>query len=349
MNVYLNGNPVPWLMSECGPEIRHLCVRDILRPIYGDDAVLALYTELCSSEVRRRFFAAARGGVLGDTKRFDLFGRGAMWRFAEAVARGYDRRDPVVNATAEFIMLNCRGGSDGFIMNWKPGLEAACITGAMVRRLLEAGFDDERTERGVAWIRSHQRHDGGWLHCPIAGSMDVMRLLLFRKAGSGLEREGDASVSSCVFATYECLMALLDFGERHGRLEDVAVRGAEFLLANRLFAETTRGGAPVCAAGGRTADFGRTGFPVLLQYDTLAGLVAVARAGRFGDGRANAAFNTLIAGQNADGSYPAERWERGMLREDGRMMGRARRDPWVTLNALRLLTRAGLVSADELV
>lgn len=349
MSVYLNGNPVPWLISRCGPEVRHLCLRDILRPTCGDAAVLEGYESLRSSDAYRRFFSAARGGILGDKKRFDLVARGAMWRFAEAVARGYDRREPVVDATAEFIMQKCRGESGGFVMNWKPAIEAGCITGAMVRRLLEAGFDDERTERGIAWIREHQREDGGWLHCPIAGSMDVMWLLLFRRAGAGLAREGDASVPSCVFATFECLMALLEHGDRRGRLEEAAVSASEFLLLNRLFADITNGADSVCAAGGRASDFSRSGFPVLLHYDTLAGMIAIARAGRFGDTRGNGAFNALIAKQNTDGSFPAERRERGMLWEGGRMARHNRRDPWVTLNALRLLTRAGLVSAKDLV
>ncbi len=349
MSVYLSGNPVPWLMSRCGPEVRHLCLRDILRPACGDAAVGEGYAALRSSDAYRRFFGAAKGGVLGDTKRFDLFGHGVMWRFAEAVARGYDRGEPVVDATAEFIMRRCRGGSGGFIMNWKPALEAGCITGSMVRRLLEADFDDERTERGIAWIREHQREDGGWLHCPIAGSMDVMRLLLFRRAGAGLAREEDTSIPSCVFATFECLMALLEYGERRGRLEAAASRASEFLLGNRLFADNTNGAVSVCAAVGRASDFVRTGFPVFLQYDTLAGLIAIARAGRFGDGRVNAAFNALIARQNTDGSYPAERRERGMLWEGGMMARYNRRDPWVTLNALRLFTRAGLVSVSDLI
>ncbi|MCU0844820.1 MAG: hypothetical protein MUC76_07835 [Spirochaetes bacterium] len=349
MSVYLSGNPVPWLVSGCGPEIRYLCLRDILRGACGDAAVIEEYKTLRSSDVCRRFLGTARGGILGDTKRFDLFGSGAMWRFAEAVARGYDRREPAVDATAEFIIRSCRGDSGGFIMNWKPRLEAACVTGAMVRRLLEAGFDDERTEQGVAWIRSHQRKDGGWLHCPVAGAMDVLRLLLFRRAGNGLIRDGDSSVASCVFASFECLMALLEYGQRRGGLEPTAASGAEFLLNNRLFMSNSNPSTPVCAAGGRGADFSLTGYPILLQYDILCGLIAVARAGRFGDGRANGAFNALIAKQNVDGSFPSERLERGMLCERRSTARHGRRDPWVTLNALRFFTRAGLVSANDLV
>ncbi len=85
-------------MSRCGPEVRHLCLRDILRPACGDAAVGEGYAALRSSDAYRRFFGAAKGGVLGDTKRFDLFGTGHV-AFRGSRGRGYDRGEPVVDAT----------------------------------------------------------------------------------------------------------------------------------------------------------------------------------------------------------------------------------------------------------
>ncbi len=345
MSVYLNGNPVTWLMNECGQEIRYLCVRDILAPVMGRKAVNEEYERLRDSREHGIFFSTADGGVLGDRKSFDLVGRGAMSRLAEAVARGYDRREPAVCETAAFIIQRCRGDSGGFVMNWRPPIEAACVTGAMVRRLLEAGFDDDSTERGMEWIRTRQRHDGGWLHCPIAGSLDVVRLLLLRKAGTGLSREYDHAVGSCVFATFECLMALIEYCERRGTREKAADRALDFMLENRLFADSLRKASTVCAAGGRHSDFSRPAYSVFLQYDIVSGLIAVARAGRFGDGRESGAFNSMLAMQNPDGSFPTGRREPGM--PGGRQKNGG--DPWVTLNALRFLTRAGLVRAQELI
>ncbi|MBP7603193.1 MAG: hypothetical protein KBA15_04660 [Spirochaetes bacterium] len=345
MSVYLNGNPARWLMNECGQEMRYLCVRDIFAPVMGGKAVNEEYEKLRASREYGIFFSATGDGVLGDRKRFDLVGRGAMSRFAEAVARGYDRREPAVRQTAGFISQKCRGDSGGFIMNWRPPIEAACVTGAMVRRLLEAGFDDDSTEHGMAWIRTRQRHDGGWLHCPIAGSLDVVRLLLLRKAGTGLSREYDHAVGSCVFATFECLMALIEYGERRGTREEAADRALDFLLENRLFTDSLRGATTVCAAGGRHSDFSRPAYSVFLQYDIVSGLIAVARAGRFGDGRENGAFNSMLSLQNPDGSFPPGRGGPGMP-GGGRRTGR---DPWVTLNALRFMTRAGLVRPEDLI
>ncbi|HPI13152.1 MAG TPA: hypothetical protein PK875_04660 [Spirochaetota bacterium] len=345
MSAYLNGNPIKWLMEDCGMEIRHLCARDILRPLLGESAVADEYERLRASHEYRHFFSLARDGVLGDRRGFDLVGRGAMWRFAEAVARGYDRRELAVRETAGFLIGRCRGGSGGFVMNWTPAVEAACVTGAMVRRLIEAGFDDDSIGRGIAWITSHQRHDGGWLHCPIAGTADVFRLLLLRRAGSGLSREEDRMVGSCVFASFECLMALLEYEERRGVAAEASGRAIEFFLENRMFMGPFRGAGAACVAGGRRSGFSRYGYPVFLQYDTISGLIAIARSGRLADWRANGAFNAMLAAQNADGSFPAMGRSRGMPGRGGRLA----RDPWVTLNALRILTRAGLVRPEELV
>jgi len=341
-NRYLLGDPLPWLLRLSGPEIRYLTLRDI--PSAGAETVDIdeARNRLAAAPRLKELLASGRGGVMGDATHFDIYYRGAMWCFCEAVARGLDRHTEAVASTAEFLLSRCVTPDGGFIMNWKPPIAVACRTGDMVRSLIMAGYDDERVRAGIGWIARHQRHDGGWLHCPLSGALDMARLMLFRRAGRGLSRENDSGTPSCVYATAACLRALTAGRGLTDGIDQAIAGGAEFLLRRRLFAGMESGQAPVCdaAARGRSSSLG---FPLMGQYDVLYGLLAVAEAGRADDPRTGGAFNLVMEKQNEDGSWNQDNTAPGMLLPGRAKDIRGRKSPWVTLNGLRFLTAAGLL------
>ncbi len=344
MNRYLSGNCIPWLLEESHPEIRYLTLKDII----GDGAASQDLAEsrraIRQSARLKQMLAAAGGGVLGDSAHFDIFYRGSMWCFAEAVERGLDRGEPEMEKTAGFLFSRCQKPSGGFILNWKPEIEVSCRTGDMVRHLVRAGYDDERVRRAVEWILEHQRADGGWLHCPLSGKKDVISLLMFRKAGSGLARETDPGVPSCVFATAACLSALVHYNEIHRNCSAPIAKAAEFLLSNRLFLKAQSRELPICLGGYREGDFSLPGYPVLSQYDVLYGLMILARAGFFSDPRTGEAFNHIVSRQNDDGSWNLENTRTGMLNANGDEESIPdRKSKWVTLNVMRLFKFAGML------
>lgn len=345
MSIYLSGNPLPWLLEEADPEIRYVTLRDICGGC-GQSMLNAAYADLYTSMPVKNLFRGARNGVFGDASHFDLFYRGAMWCFAEAVEYGLDRREALVETTAEFLLLRCQSESGGFILNWKPARVAACRTGDMIRYLFRAGFDDERIHRGIDWIVRHQRHDGGWLHCPISGAFGMLNFMLLQRSGDCAARDADESVPSCPYASIACLMALLESASTHLRAGDAIRRAAEFFLANRMFCsgKSWRKGLP-CVTGWRRGDMVRIGYPVLSQYDVLYGLVGIARAGYFNDARTGEAFNAVMSRQNPDGTWNMERAAQGMLVSGRRAVGK--KNKWVTLNAMRLLRYARLLNDER--
>ncbi len=335
-NRYLNGDPFPWLLEEKDQEVRYLTLRDMAAEERGPDDAEKARASIYRSPRVGAILGSAAGGVLGDTRHFDLLYRGTMWYFAEAVTRGLDKRDPLIASTAGFLCSKCRTETGGFIMNWKPPLAVACRTGDMVRYLIEAGFDDENVDRGIDWIVRHQRHDGGWLHCPLAGSMDMAALLLLRKAGGGLYREEDTSVPSCIYATAACLRALTAREGTRKMMNSEVGKAADFFLRGNMFIDGDKGKIPLCDAA-RRVHVTELGYPVLSQYDVLYGLLAVAEAGFLKDPRTGESFNAIIEKQNPDGSWNLENISAGMLFAGKKNPHRGKRNKWVTLNALRLM------------
>lgn len=332
---YLNDNPVEWLLNNSEPSIKFHTRREIL----GEQTGNAEYSAILESPAIRRLITN-NGTLLGNTDNFDLFYKGSIWCFSEAVERGLDIRTPFIHNTAEFIISKCQTSSGGFALNWNPRVELACRTGDMIRYLIRAGYRDERISRGIDWIVKNQRVDGGWLHCPLAGICDQLKLVLLKKPGNGLRREMDPNVTSCFFATIACSMALVEFSQTFGSVlyNESIEKAVEFFLKRSFFKNTRN--EPIVARSSWNRDFRLLGYPVLSQYDVLYGLLFVARAGHLNDRRTGEAFNLIMSKQNNDGTWNMENVQTGMIKEDIVKSPAGTKSKWVTLQVLRLLKYA---------
>lgn len=332
---YLIDNPAEWLLDNSEPSIRFHALREIL----GEQTGHKEYTAILESRAIRRM-ATHNATILGNTANYDLFYKGSIWCFAEAVERGLDNRTPIIHNTAEFIMSTCQTSSGGFGLNWHPRVELACRTGDMIKYLLRAGYRDERISRGIDWIVKNQRADGGWLHCPLAGICDQLKLVLLKKPGGGLQREQNPEVTSCFFATIACSMALVESSLLSGSdsNNDSIKKAADFFLMRSLFKNTRN--EPIATRTSWNRDFRLLGYPVLSQYDILYGLIFIARAGLINDRRTGEAFNLIMSKQNNDGTWNMENVQTGMLKDDTVKRPSVKKSKWVTLQVLRLLKYA---------
>ncbi|TAL39398.1 MAG: hypothetical protein EPN93_01780 [Spirochaetes bacterium] len=344
MPAHLHDNPLRFLLASSAPEVRYLVLRDLLEESPGGVVLEEAYRGLAKSERILELKAVGNAGVMGDAAHFDILYRGTMWYFCEAAARGLDARDDTLAKSAEFLLQRSQLDSGGITLNWKPAREVSCRTGDLMRWMVRAGITDARIARGIGWIKKHQRHDGGWLHCPLAGVLDMASLIFLRRSGDGKrDREEDAGTRSCVRATASCLAALIEARnlEPGGDLEKSIARGAEYFLNHRFFMGPERFEEPVCC-GLRGADYLKSGYPVMSHYDALMGLQLAARAGFASDPRTVPAFNHLVAGQEAGGTWPLEAYGAGMLFEK---KSRAGTDGtgFITLNALLAMKYCGVI------
>lgn len=333
---YLSDNPINWLLENSDPSIQYLVHKEILEDTAGEN----LYERIVESSELRRLFNNS-GNLLGTSKNLDLFYHGALWCFAEAVERGLDKRSAIIRDTADFITSRCQSPNGGFTLQWKPGTELSCRTGDMIRFLIRAGFIDERIQLGITWISDHQRHDGGWLHCPLAGLCDQFKLVLFNRPGNGLRREADHQVTSCIYATAACAMALVDHRIKTGSREnDDAIRNAaDFFLKRSLFKNSK--GAPIAPRQSWNHDFRLLGYPIMSQFDILYGMLFIAKAGFIVDRRAGEAFNIIMSKQNNDGTWNMENAQTGMMNGNEPKKHIGKKSKWVTLQVMRLLKHHG--------
>lgn len=288
-----------------------------------------IYEDVVESAAIKRLLTR-KNTLLGDTKNPDTFYTGTVWCFAEAVERGLDKRTTFIANTASYIADRFQTKTGGFSFDWRPPTPVACRTGDMVRFFLTAGINDETVKNGINWILQNQRHDGGWLHCPLEGICDTIKLTLFKKAGGGLSREKDSSVTSCFYATLSCARALVLAKETNSH---ILKRAIDFFLGRKLF--RNRNGLPVLPKRGWNKDFRLLGYPLLCQYDILSGLQLTAEAGYINDSKTGEAFNIFMEKQNSAGLWQYESFAPGMLFQKYN----GEQDLWLTLRALYLFKK----------
>lgn len=342
MNKYLNKDPIPWLLEKVDPHIRYLTLRDLLNADISTDKMKSEYRELQNSSRAKYIFQSNRDGIIGDKKNFDAFYRGTLWYLAEMVEMGFDRRENYITNAGDFLLHQYQMSTGGITLKWKPKVEVACKTGEVLQYLIRAGFSDERIDKGIEWITKNQRFDGGWLHCPVQGIVDVVKFLFLNRSGTGLKKEESLYEQSCIYASIACTKAVLLQRSRKKNLNEIISKACEYFLRNRLFGDIgSDNHIPICCRY-KKSDFTRIGYPVLFQYDILEGLRIITNAGYFLDKRTGNAFNMLIEKQNSEGRWCLENMEAGMLfGNEKKKLYRGKENKWVTLNVMRFFKHAG--------
>lgn len=320
MNKYLNGDPVPWLTDGENPAVTYLAKRDLL-----DNDPEQLYSQLELSSLTGYFRKNSTGCILGDQKNFDTFYRGSVWFLLLAVESGYDRRTDFIARTTDFLCRRSQLPDGGFSFRLNPPLSIGCRTGNMVTAMIKAGFNDERTENGISWIKKNQRTDGGWLHCPFRSTCDVMKFVFLNRAGKCCSDESDPRVPSCPVATFSCMSALA-LAAKPG-FEKAIKNAVKFILTINF----THANKKIITRCGLFLDFLNPGYPVMSQFEIISLLRVIADAGSWNTRGTAEMFNHLIGLQGNNGRWFAANSCQGMIQEKP---GESR---WVTLNALRLI------------
>lgn len=321
MKKYLNGDPLPWLTDRENPAVTYLAKREFADGSDPDD----LYSELLSSALTGFFRKNSTGNILGDKKNYDLFYRGSVWFFLLAAESGYDSRTDFIKATADHICKRSQLPDGGFSFNWRTPLPVGCRTGNMISAMLRSGINDERTASGLSWIITHQRSDGGWLHCPFRGACDVVKLVLFNSPGRGINDDHDKSIPSCPVATCACMSALVESGQIS--CDAALKRAAGFLLSMDL-SEANKKSRTRC---GLFTDPLKPGYPVMSQFDIISLLRLVVATESWNSSRGRELFNYIMRLQGIEGRWRSSNSDQGMIPEK---KGESR---WVTLNAMRLI------------
>ena len=244
---------------------------------------------------------------------------GAHWVLVMLAELGYPAGDPallpLVDQELEMILNISEITIAGKNRN------CASITAFALWSLLVLGLADERCEIMVERLLNWQWPDGGW----------------------NSDKRPEVNRSSFM-ESLTPLRALACYARQTGdsRAAEAVQRAAEIFLKRQLFKRMQDGKV-------MDKNFVLLHYPCYWHYDILFGLKVMAEAGFISDPRCEAALNLLETKQLPDGGFPAEKAYYRVTEQ--RVSGRSlvnwggtsirKSNPFVTLDALRVLTAAG--------
>jgi hypothetical protein len=173
------------------------------------------------------------------------------------------------------------------------------------------------------------------------------RLLHWRWPDGGWNCDKDPGAHKSSFVhTIHCMRALHAYGVRfgHARALAAAQQAAEIFLSRRLYKRLSSGAVI-------KEEFTRLHYPLYWHYDILFALKVLAEMGKIDDARCSDALALLESKRLPDGGFPAEHRYYAASKSvalgndwvDWGGTSKTRSSPWVTVDALAVLRRAGRV------
>ena len=272
------------------------------------------------------------------------------WRLIVLADLGVTSDDSPVKNCVEHYMTLHNVETGGFSVRERhPPKEAkdwqfqphVCATGNMVRTLAKLGYArDDRVVKAANWLLAKQLPDGGWNCAP----------------------QGKHGSFTATVQPIWGLNEMLGVHDRDGWREAVK-KGDEFLLKHRVY-KSDRDDSAVLF------DFLKLHYPMHYLYDFLHGLRVLTESGVNEDPRMNDAFRVLLAKRLPNGRWPLEGvyrgWrhqhpmhgletvsrpeERDLITEGWgtehaiQLEEAGKTSKWITLQALLVLKRTGLLS-----
>ena len=265
---------------------------------------------------------------------------GAHWVLVDLADLGYPRgaseleplRDRVADEWLDaryYVEFEAKSKASAYGREGVPIMEGryrrcGSQQGNALRSMVQLGLADERADKLAERLLHWQWPDGGW-NCDRNPSADTSSFMETLTPMRGL-------------AAYARL--------RNDKTARAAARAAAEVFLSRGLFRRRSDGTPI------QPSFLKLHHPLYWHYDILGGLVAIAELGLLGDERCTAALDLLESKRLADGGWTAEAKfystsvepVSGSTAVNWRGSGPKRMNPWVTVQALRVLLEAGRLS-----
>ncbi len=346
--VSLQDKTTQWLLGQDHPGIRYWTLRDLLSAPENDTECKKYRDKIASyGPVAELLNEQNPNGYWAEPE--DCYWpkwRATVWPLILLAELGMSGDHPRIRSGCEYFLSMAmsqdkswpppsfpEGDLTGYRLLWEP-----CVTGNMARTLVEFGYgEDPRVREMFEWLVRTQLPDGGW-NCEVG-------------------TWGKEVHHSSFMSTIEPLWAFSALGAGRwpqGGKEAVA-RACEFLLMHHLYKSDHTFKVI-------NEEWTRLHFPMFYFYDILHGLRVLTALGYGRDERTRDALDLLKSKRLPDGTWPMEasflnlpkfnfvkdretgQWHeaRGQGMTDvpeiyASLGPVGRSNPWVTLNALRIL------------
>lgn len=327
----LNGDPLPWLLEEETPAVRHLALRQLLDEPESSPKVRRTRAAAMRTDPIASILAAQEpeGWWVKPGAGYATKYRGTTWSVIFLDQMGADARDPRVGSACEYILSHTQAtnggfGASGTVGDRPPPPSAAihCLNGNLLRALIGFGWlDDARVRRAIDWQARSITGEGfdGYYR-------------------SGTSGPGFACVANyqlpCAWGAIKALRALARIPPRRRRphVRRAIDAGTGFLLSRDPSKADYPTGSSV------SSSWFRLGFPSGYVADVLQNLETLAELGHARDPRLTNAVGWLLSQQDRHGRWPNRYAYNGKTWVDIERQGEPSK--WVTLRACSVLKRA---------
>jgi hypothetical protein len=283
----LKSDPLPWLLQNETPAVRHLALRRLLDERPDSPAVRSAQAAAMRSDPIAAILAAQdEDGFFEPRHRWPKY-RGPMYSLTFLHQAGADPAHSRVRRLCEY-MLEGVPGLDGRL---GPGIDwqVHCFHGNTLAALINFGFaDDERVQRAIDWQARAITGDGvrGW---PLG-----------RTTGPGFACGYNGGLS-CAWGAIKALLAfaMIPPNERSPMTKRAIAKSVEFLLSCDPAVADYPAGWP----GKVSPLWFRLGFPSGYVADLLQNLEALVAVGSARDARLGNAVDFILSRQDVRGRW----------------------------------------------
>ncbi len=326
----LRADPLPWLLDERAPAVRHLALRQLLGRPGDDPEVLDARMAAMRSDPIASILAAmnppgwwAKPGS-GYLPKYTS----TVWQIVFLDQLGADGTDSRIQAACAYLLDHAQTSNGGFgglaqgEARPAPSTAIHCLNGNLLRALIGFGWlDDERVGSSIDWQAA-----------AITGEGEV-RFYRSSMPGPGFRCGANDGVP-CAWGATKAVLALarIPTARRTPPVQRALDAGVAFLLSR----DPATADYPM--GYGNTKPNGswfKLGFPSGYVADVLQVLEAVCEAGVGGDPRIGSAVDWILAQQDEPGRWTNRYAYAGKMICDIDVPGQPSR--WVTLRVCRVL------------
>jgi hypothetical protein len=327
----LNGNPLPWLLEEEDPAVRHMALRCLLRRPESDPEVRSALAAAMRADPIASILAAQHpeGYWVKPGPGYSPKYRGTVWQLIFLEQLGADPHDGRVQAACRYVLAHTQTEQGGLGLSGRQQAEPPapsdtyhCLNGNLLRALLGFGWlDDGRVRRAVDWQARAITGEG------------FARYYRSGTSGPGFRCAINEGLP-CAWGAIKALHALarIPTDRREPHVKRAIEQGVDFLLSH----DPALADYPMGWGNTRPSrSWFKPGFPLGYVADVLQNLEVLCELGYARDERLRPACEWLLAKQDGQGRWRNENAYNGKTWADFEPQGAPGK--WVTLRACRVL------------
>jgi len=326
----LKGDPLPWLLEEETPAVRHLTLRQLLEqpedtPLVQQARAAAMHTDpiasILAAEQPEGFWVKPGPGYAPKY-------RGTVWQLIFLDQLGADGREERVQAACNYVLSHSQAETGGFAASGSektpppPARALHCLNGNLLRALIGFGWlEDERVQHAIDWQARSITGEG-----------------FAQYSRSGTSGPGFCCAANeclpCAWGAIKGLLALarIPSEQRSPSIERAIQQGGAFLLSCDPATATYPAGWGNVKP---SQSWFKLGFPLGYVADILQNLTVLCELGFAKDARLQPAIDWLLSKQEQQGRWRNQSTSHGKTWVDIDKQGQLSK--WVTLRACSVL------------